>query len=364
MAIQTVTAIPLLLPYEIGYPKPTFGGRPRTHMDMLLIKVETSDGLVGWGESFSMVVWPLVKTVVETIIAPMVVGKSEDDFQQLTGELRRKLHYFGRGGPIAFAISGVDIALWDIAGKKAGRPVCDLLGGAKRSSLPAYASLMKYADSEVFAAKCQSAVDMGYNAIKIHDSQGVEQTAIGRQIIGDDRDLMLDVNCGWSKEQTLGYLPRLEELRLEWLEEPVWPPEGFEDLCAIKSKTTVPLAAGEHASSGPDIVYLAESKVVDLIQPDVTKIGGITEIAGIRQRLESSPSKVALHSISFGPGFLATLHLAAVLAEESPMEAYFCHLPSHPFGAVIKVENSRHIIPVAPGLGGDPDPDIIREYRV
>jgi L-alanine-DL-glutamate epimerase-like enolase superfamily enzyme len=332
-------------------------------MEMLLVRVETTDGIVGWGEAFPLVVWPLVKCAVETIVAPLVVGKPEDDFQQLTGEVRRKLHLFGRGGPIAYAISGVDIALWDIAGKKAGRPISDLLGGAKRSSLPAYASLMKYAESEVLAANCRRAVAMGYKAIKLHDHRGVEQSAIARQIMGNDLDLMLDVNCSWSKEQTIGYLPRLEEIKLKWLEEPIWPPENFEDLRAVKSKTHILLAAGENASSAPDIVHLAEAKAVDLVQPSVIKIGGITEIAALRRRVEGSHAKIILHSPYFGPGFLATLHIAATLAEESPIEDYFCDLPASPLGTVIKAKNGRIAVPAGPGLGKDPDPDIIREYQ-
>jgi len=363
MTIQAVTTTLLRLPYDVGGPKPEFAGRPRTDMEMLLVRVETSDGVVGWGEAFPLVVWPLVKCAVETIVAPLVIGKAEDDYQQLVGEVRRKLHLFGRGGPIAYAISGVDIALWDIAGKKAGRPVSDLLGGAKRSSLPAYASLMKYADPEVMAANCRRAVAMGYQAIKLHDHRGVEQSAIARQIMGNDLDLMLDVNCGWSKEQTLGYLPQLEEIKLKWLEEPIWPPENFEDLRAIKSRTNILLAAGENASSAPDIVHLAESQAVDLVQPSVIKIGGITEIAGIRQSVAGGRAKITLHSPYFGPGFLATLHLAATLAEESPIEDYFCDLPASPLGTLIKAKHGRIAVPTGPGLGKDPDPDIIREYQ-
>ena len=296
-------------------------------------------------------VWPLVKCAVETIVAPLVIGKPEDDFQQLIGEVRRKLHLFGRGGPIAYAISGVDIALWDIAGKKAGRPVSDLLGGAKRSSLPAYASLMKYAESEVLAANCRRAVAMGYKAIKLHDHRGVEQSAIARQIMGNDLDLMLDVNCSWSKEQTLGYLPRLEEIKLKWLEEPIWPPENFEDLRAVKSKTNILLAAGENASSALDIVHLAQSQAVDLVQPSVIKIGGNhrNRRNHAERRRQSCQNHFAFSL--FRPRFPGHAAHSATLAEESPIEDYFCDLPASPLGSLIKAKNGRIAVPASPGWG-------------
>jgi L-alanine-DL-glutamate epimerase-like enolase superfamily enzyme len=333
-------------------------------MEMLLVKVETSSGVVGWGEAFPLIVWPLVKCALETIVAPLVIGKPEDGFQSLIEDLRRKLHLFGRGGPVTFAVSGLDIALWDVAGKKAGRPLSELLGGAKRSSLPAYASLMKYADPEVMASNCRRALGMGYKAIKIHDHRGVEQTALARQTIGNALDLMLDVNCSWSREQALGYLPRFEELKLKWLEEPVWPPENVKDLRVVRSKTTTPIAAGENASSAYDIVNLAESNAVDLVQPSVIKIGGVSEIASMVKRVEASRASMTLHSPYFGPGFLATLHIASTLAEESPIEDYFCDLPANPLGAIIKAKNGRFTVPTGAGLGRDPDPLVIRDYQV
>lgn len=364
MAIRSVTTISLGLPYEVFGPKPVFAGRTRTHMEMLLVKVETSSGVVGWGEAFPLVVGPLVKCAVETIIAPLVIGKSEDDYQALIDDVRRKLFLFSRGGPLAYAISGLDIALWDIAGKKAGRPISDLLGGAKRKRLRGYASLMKYAESEVLASNCRRALDKGYKTIKIHDHRGVEQSAVAREVIGDDIGLMIDVSCSWDLAQTLAYLPRFEELKLKMIEEPLWPPENLQDLRILKSKSRIPIAIGENASSGADIANIAESKAVDIVQPSVIKIGGISEIMAIVKRVEASAAKMLLHTAYFGPGLLATLHIASTLAGEPEIEDYFCEIPANPFGEVARAQNGRFTVPTGPGLGMDPDPAIIREYQI
>ena len=364
MSIQSVTTIPLQLPYDIGGRKPEFAGRPRTHMDMLLVKVETSGGIVGWGEAFAPFVWPATQRALDTLVAPLVIGKSEDDFQPLIEDLRHKLHLFGRGGPVAYAISGLDIALWDIAGKKAGLPLNALLGGVvNRKTLHAYASLLKYSDAESLSSNCRRAVSLGYKSVKVH-AHDVEQVAVARQAIGNDIDLMVDVNCGWSLEEALAYLPRLEDLKLKWLEEPVWPPENFENMRQLRSKKAVAIAAGENADSGYDILRLAKSRAVDLVQPSVTKIGGISELMGIAKQVENGDAKVTLHSAYFGPGLLATLHIASILTVEVPIEGYFCDLPANPLGELIQFKNGDIAVPTGPGLGGDPDPHVIREYQV
>lgn len=363
MSIESVTAIPLRLPYDIGGPKPEFAGRLRTHMDMLLVRAETSDGIVGWGEAFAPFVGPATRSALETLVIPLVVGKSEDNFQPLMTDIRRKLHLFGRGGPVAYAISGIDIALWDIAGKKAGCAVSELLGGAKRKSLRGYASLIRQANDEALSLNCRRAVSAGYKAVKIH-AHTTEQAAFARQTMGDNIDLMMDVNCNWSLEEALGYLPRLQELKLRWLEEPVWPPEKLENLQQLRSSSPVPIAAGENADSEFDIVRMAKSKAVDLVQPSVTKIGGISELMSIVRAVTKGDAEIILHSAYFGPGLLATFQVASLLSTDTMIKSYFCDLPVNPLGEVIRFKGGEIAVPTGVGLGGDPDPDIVREYRV
>ena len=126
MTIRSVDTVALTLPFEMGGPKPMFGGKPR-QMEMLLVRVETEDGLVGWGEAFGFAVWPSTRTALHTLVAPLAVGRDEADIAGIRDELTRKLHLLGRTGPVMFALSGLDIALWDLAGKRAGLPLWKLL---------------------------------------------------------------------------------------------------------------------------------------------------------------------------------------------------------------------------------------------
>jgi L-alanine-DL-glutamate epimerase-like enolase superfamily enzyme len=363
MAIKAVSSVLLNLPYDIGGPKQEFLGHTRTHMQMLLVRVESSGGIVGWGEAFSLGASPATQCAIEKILGPYMIGQDENNFQQILEDLRRKLQLFGRGGLLTFAISGLDIALWDIAGKKAGRPIGDLLGAVKHTSLPAYASLMKYGTPELLDSACRRAVTKGYKAIKIHEHK-VDRAAIARQVLGNQIDLMVDVNCAWDLEETLGYLPQLEELKLRWLEEPVWPPETARNLRVVKSKTSIPLAGGENVGSSFAILDLAESQALDLVQPSITKIGGISEMARIASELKNSRPQLVPHSPYFGPGFLATLHIASTLAFETPIEKYFCDFCASPLGDLIEPKAGRIGVPTAPGIGGEPDPNVIREFQV
>lgn len=132
----------------------------------------------------------------------MAVGRNEDDIDALMDDLQRKLHIVGRTGPVVYAMSGLDIALWDIAGKKAGKPLSALLGGARRTQVPAYASLVRYADSTLVARNAGAAVERGFKAIKLHEIDAAHVEA-ARAAIGAEVALMLDTNCPWTVEEAL-----------------------------------------------------------------------------------------------------------------------------------------------------------------
>ena len=141
-------------------------------------------------------------------------------------DLQQKLHLFGRYGITIFALSGLDIALWDIAGKAAGLPLHRLLGGAGRDKLPAYASLLKYRDPEKVAARTKQAVEEGYRHIKLHETEEAEVKA-ARLAAGNDVAIMVDTNCPWTPEQARHMTLKLRQYDLHWLEEPIFPPEDF-----------------------------------------------------------------------------------------------------------------------------------------
>ena len=362
MAILRAEAIPVSVPFEIGGPKPMFAGVPR-RMDILLIRIETDRGLVGWGEAFGFSIWPATRQAFEKLVAPSVIGKDETDIAGLSDSLQRMLHILGRGGAAMYALAGLDIALWDLAGKVAGKPVSALLGGAKRSTLPAYASLMRYGTADLVARNTTEALKRGYRAIKLHEVEsGLVRAA--RQAMGTEPALMMDVNCPWTVEKSLAMADEVRDCNLLWLEEPVWPPEDFAGLAEVRRKSGLKIGAGENNMSAHHFSQMFEARAVDFAQPSVTKIGGISEFMKVAALAARHGVAVMPHSPYFGPGLLATLHILSTFAEETMVEYSFADLGASPMGDAIAIRDGRIAVPQGPGLGRDPDMGVVERYRV
>ncbi len=362
MTIIHAQAIPVSVPFEIGGPKPKFAGIPR-QMDMLLIRIETDQGLVGWGEAFGLAIWPATRQAFEHLVAPLVVGRDETDVTALSESLQQQLHILGRGGAVTYALSGLDIALWDLAGKAANLPLSRLLGGAKHDSLPVYASLMRYGQSDLVARNVEAALNKGFTAIKLHEVT-TQQAQTARQVMGPDLDLMLDVNCPWREDQALSMAHELQDCNLLWLEEPLWPPEDFAGLARIRQQCGIALAAGENNISTEHFAQMLAADAVDFAQPSVTKIGGVTEFMKIVRLATQQGVPIMPHSPYFGPGLLATLHMTATFADETMIEYSYADLGASPLGQAVAQHEGRLSVPSGPGLGFDPDPEVVRQYRL
>jgi len=360
MTIRSIDTIALNLPFEIWGPKPKFAGRDR-FMDILLVRVETDSGVVGWGEAFGFGVWPATRAAMQALVAPQAIGRDETDIAGLLDDLRRKLHIVGRTGPVVYALSGLDIALWDIAGKVASKPLAELLGGARHTQLPCYASLMRYTDPALVAQNAARAVRMGYKAIKLHEI-GVEQVRVAREAIGPETKLMMDTNCPWTVEEALVIAEGVRPYDLHWFEEPVWPPEDFAGLAEVRRKGGIPVSAGENAMSPKNFEQMFIAGAVDIAQPSVTKIGGVTEMLRVVALAAQYGVAVVPHCPYFGPGLLASVHIAAAMSQETMIEYSFAELGANPLGSAIEVKDGFIKVPQGPGLGRDPDPEVIAKY--
>lgn len=245
MKITAVRAIPLAIPARpVSPPSAWVGGLAK----QILVRIDTDAGLTGWGEAFAYGAPLAVCNVVDEALAPLLVGEDPTRIEALLDRLQRVLMIWGRRGLGMFAIAGVDLALWDLAGKSLGAPVWRLLGGRAQTSVRAYASLLRYASpSDVGQVAAALAAD-GYTAIKLHQTD-VESVAVARDAVGEDVELMLDTNCPWTVEEAIAMARRLEPLALRWLEEPVWPPEDYAGLARVRAATPVPIAAGENEST-------------------------------------------------------------------------------------------------------------------
>jgi D-galactarolactone cycloisomerase len=362
MKITAVETILISIPFDSGAPSQMIAGRPRTTLDILFVKVETDAGITGWGEAFGHSITQGTKTTIDTLIAPMLIGRDASAHGPLIAELQKRLHIFGRNGPATYGLSGVDIALWDIAGKAAGLPLHRLLGGAARTELTAYASLLRYTDPAIVARNARAAVERGYRYIKLHEID-VPQVRAAREAIGPAIALMVDTNCPWSVREAVDMARRFAPFDLFWLEEPVWPPEDLGGLAHVRREGGVRIAAGENAHGLHDFRALFEADALDFAQPSVTKIGGITEQRKILALAEAHGVTAIPHCAYFGPGMLASLHVVAAMPQDTPIERLYMDLEASPFGRLTEAVDGRMAVPQGPGLGCDPDQAVLAKYR-
>jgi len=359
-AIETVT---LSIPFDHGGPPTGFGGVAWRNLDTLLVRVETDEGHVGWGEAFGFNAIPSTRAALETMIAPLVIGRDARDIAALHAELQKTLHIFGRYGQTIYALSGLDIALWDIAAKAAGAPLHRLLGGAQRTSLEAYASLLRYFDPDLVGERCADAASQGYRWIKLHERME-PAVAAARAAIPAGTRLMVDTNCPWTLAEAAAKAEAFAPHDVHWLEEPIWPPENFAGLAELRHRTDTAIAAGENLCTAWQFQAMLEAEAVDVAQPSVTKVGGVTEMRKVETLCALHNVRYVPHSPYFGPGFLATLHLLAVADAEEPVERFFGRHEAEIFGGLCKVEDGRIAVPDAPGLGADPSPEVLRDYAI
>jgi D-galactarolactone cycloisomerase len=362
MKITAVETMLVRIPYRQSGPPTGFGGRIWTTLDTLLVRVDTDAGVTGWGEAFGYNINAGTKATIDSLIAPLCIGRDAAGIAELTADLQKKLHLFGRGGPATYGLGGIDIALWDIAGKCAGLPLHRLFGGAAPRQLRAYASLLRYHDPAVTARLAAEAVERGYRHVKLHEI-AVAPVASARAAVGPSVALMVDTNCPWSLAEAAEMARRLAPYDLFWLEEPIWPPEDFSALARLRRSAAMPIAAGENASSTLHFAQMFRAGAVDVAQPSVTKIGGITELRKVATLAEAANLRLVPHSPYFGPGLLATLHVAAASAQEMLIERLYVDLEAPLFGDLVTAPDGLMTLPEGPGLGCDPDPAVIARHR-
>jgi D-galactarolactone cycloisomerase len=364
MKITKVESIVLDTPMIIeGGAVPMPGGIPRTSFQTLLVRIDTDAGVTGWGEGHGARVVPTTRTAVDTLVAPMCIGRDPTAINALTEDLERKLSTMGRSGPAMYALSAIDIALWDIAGKLAGLPLYRLLGGATRETVPAYASLLRYVDPAIVSRFVERALKRGYRQIKLHEITYAPVKA-ARDTAGPGIPIMVDCNCAWPVEQAVGMARQLKPLQLKWLEEPVWPPEDYTGLARVRTQGGIPTAAGENAMF-PDFKWMFEAGAVAFAQPSINKIGGVTQLRKTAALAEAFGVKVMPHAACLGPGLLATIHCIAAMPGETHVERYDVDVAANPLHDAIHPNSDGTLnVPQGPGLGIEPDAAVIEKFRV
>lgn len=364
MKITKVETIVVNMPMIIeGSVVPKASGVPRTSMDTLLVRIDTDAGVTGWGEGFGHRIFTATKAAIDSFIGPMCIGRDPTAINVLVDFLQHNLAGVGRNGPAMYALSAIDIALWDIAGKLAGLPLYRLLGGSPRKDLPGYASLLRYGEPSAVTHYVERALKRGYRHIKLHE---ITEAAIkaGRSAAGPDIPIMVDCNCAWTLDQAIDMAHRLKPLNLKWLEEPVWPPEDHVNLARSQSEGGIATAAGEN-SMLPEFKSMFQAGAITYAQPSVTKVGGVTQMRKVIALADAFGVNVVPHSAYFGPGLIASIHCIAAMPNESLVEHYDADFAVNPMhDAINPNKDGRFAVPQGPGLGIDPDPAVIEELQV
>jgi L-alanine-DL-glutamate epimerase-like enolase superfamily enzyme len=311
-----------------------------------------------------------IESIVEGSLAPALVGEDPT----YTGRLWEKMYGGSRAAPslergysqprwdrrgyTLEAISGVDIALWDVTGKAFGQPVYKLLG-AVRDDVRAYAS-GGWATAEGTAEELGGYADKGFDAVKMravgHEEFSVENTlervAVAREALGDDVDLMVDAHGSLDVPTAVKLARRMEEYDLAWFEEPI-SPDDHPGLAEVRGSTEIPIASGESEFTRFDFRSLLDHGAIDVAQPDVARCGGITESRRVATMASARNVKFAPHAWGSGVLFAASIHLAMSTPNCHVLEVSQGYMPlmNELFEEEFDIRDGRVYAPDRPGLG-------------
>jgi len=358
-----------------------------THFDMTLVVVTTDDGMQGFGEAKAAVgssgVCASIVTCVQHELKPILVGQEAHHITRLWEMMYNgtRDHYAlarGRGFPVLgrrgltiSAMSGVDMALWDLKGKALGVPVMQLLGGACRDEMPAYAS-GGWANANQIGAQLQSYIDRGgFEAVKMRVgvmdgtvANSVARVQAAREALGPDIKIMTDAHGTFSVPEAKQFCRALEDANVYWFEEPI-NPDNIEGTAEVRASTTIPIAAGESEFTRFDMRDLISARALDVIQPDAAIIGGITEAWKVAQLAHTYQLELAPHCWGSAYSFMAGVNIAFAAPSATIIEF---SLGGNPMmydlvNEDIQTVEGKLYAPTSPGLGMTPNWDFVKTYQ-
>lgn len=333
-------------------------------IDTCLVRVTTESGLVGYGEAKAPVAPRVVKTIIDELLAPLVVGADARDVVVLWERMYAGMRVRGhQAGFYLEAISGVDIALWDLAGQSAGAPIHQLLGGAFRNPVRVYASglpaLGAGAGDEAFAQLAEDAAairDKGYGGLKMAVGRGfagdVRSVRTVREKLGDEFIIYADAAGVYDRALALRLGRELEALNVGWFEMPIFP-EDVEGYGELARALTIPIALDSLMTRYETLEFLRRGGL-DVVQPDVCRAGGITECRRIAELADSFGVAFAPHvSIGSAVHFAASAHLASAMPNTLTSEYWIGDNPLGNFllEEPLRLEQGYMHTPAGPGLG-------------
>ncbi|MBX3582826.1 MAG: mandelate racemase/muconate lactonizing enzyme family protein [Rhizobiaceae bacterium] len=373
------------LPEELGYSQQYYSRRT-AH----LVEVETDEGLVGWGECFGPGNVAIAnKTIVEKVIQPMILGDDAISRDVIWHKVYNLLRDHGQKGMPLQALSGVDIALWDIAGKAAGMPLCKLIGGPHSTRIPAYGYGMMLKRESVedhvarFRDEAAAILDMGFKATKMKVGLGPKDDvrlceSVAAGVAGKGR-FMVDANHCYTTSDAFYVGRALDELDAYWLEEPV-APEDLDGYRELRAGLKVNITGGESEFNRWGWRTILENRGLDIAQPEVCALGGISEYLRVLALAHAHFTPVVNHVWGSAIAVATNLHLLSAMPPlpgglnpwEPMLEFDTTHNSFRDDLLTKPLEIQRQVketggyvsIPDGPGLGVEPDRDFIRNYRL
>ncbi len=371
MRIKHVAAFPL------RYPEPNDNDNVRY---LTLARIETEDGTVGWGECISM--WPeaslAVKTVIECGLAPLLRQKDPRDTEALWQSMKAHTWWYGEGGIASFAISALDMALWDLKGKALGVPLYQLLGGKVNPRLRACASTHpNKAGIEALAQELARYAAQGYTALKVgfgkrgdarlgvDPKRDVAFVQAARDALGDGVDLMIDIGNGvkWDTAHAIHMAQEFERFDICWYEEPLHP-TNRDGYARLRRAVHLPIATGEREWTVTGYRRLIESGVADIIMVDPGRAEGVTGFWKVIQLTAQTGLSANAHTWSSAVNAAASLHLTAaaphyIVFELKPLpNPMQDELVTNP----IRQRDGWIDVPEGPGLGVEVDERVVSKY--
>jgi D-galactarolactone cycloisomerase len=349
-----------------------------------LVEVITDEGISGWGEAFAQGLEPpqIAMAAIESALAPLLVGANPLDTEVLWHRMYHATRDFGRKGSVIAAISAVDIALWDIAGKTHGVPVHQLLGGAFRTRAQAYATgfyrTKGQGESARLGEEALQHFETGFTAMKVKLGCGLEDDIavmreIRRALANLPVTLMVDTNHAYGVADAIRLGRALEEYNLRWYEEPV-APEDLAGYSEVRRTLSIPIAGGENEHTLYGFRELLAARCVDVAQPDIGSAGGFTACRHIIALAHAQGVQVNPHV--WGSAIAQAASLQLIAAVPVAHHSVFASEPifeydrsSHPFRQQLVKEPIQHErgwleVPSRPGLGVEVDREVIAHYQV
>ena len=334
-----------------------------SHFELVTVRIRDNDGVEGLGYTYTVGAGAnAIVSLIRDDLTPLLIGADASRIEDLWQKMWWRLHYTGRSGSTSFAISAIDIALWDLKAKRAGQPLWRLLGGHD-AHVTAYAGgIDLYFTLDKLLAQTQANLDKGFHAIKMkvgrdNLSEDLERVAAMRDFLGADFPLMVDANMRWRVDQAIRAAQALQEFGLVWLEEPTIPddPQGHGRIAQLGG---VPIAAGENLHTLYEFRNLIAANGVDFPEPDVSNCGGITVWMKVAHLAEANNLPVTSHGVHD-----LHVHLLAAVPNKSYLEVHGFGLERFIANPMTLTDTGHAVAPERPGHGVEFDWDGLKVYQ-